>query len=242
VSGSFIEINCASLVSIPQGTIIELDFSQTKFIEKTLYPSMHRFKNQMQKNACQFVSYGFSNDLISQLQADGVINIFNIKKKEENKSKVDVNFISPFIQSTINTLSVQANTIATCKSPQIKGSQEFQVDIAGVISLVSDAFVGSISLCFPRATFLKICHNLFGEEHQHINSEIEDAAAELLNMIFGAAKAELNKKQNYQIKKALPTIISGNSLRLKQSMGPTIILPFDSDAGLFHLEIEVVDK
>ena len=61
-------------------------------------------------------------------------------------------------------------------------------------------------------------------------------------MIFGAAKGQLNSQYDYQILKALPAVISGQKLKLKQSKGPTIVLPFTSSVGSFHLEIEVVDK
>lgn len=156
--------------------------------------------------------------------------------------KMQAEFLVPFIDATINTLKIQASIETKSLPLELKTTTQRQVDIIGVISLISRIYEGSISLCFPKETFIAICNKLFGETHTEINGEIEDAAGELLNMIFGTAKAQLNSKFDYQIPKALPAVISGQRLKLTQSTGPTIVLPFTSEVGDFHLEIEVVVK
>ena len=156
--------------------------------------------------------------------------------------KMQAEFLVPFIDATINTLKIQASMDIKSLPLELKTTTQRQVDIIGVISLISRIYEGSISLCFPKQTFIAICNKLFGENHTEINSEIEDAAGELLNMIFGAAKAQLNSKFDYQIPKALPAVISGQKLKLTQSTRSTIVLPFTSEVGDFHLEIEVVVK
>lgn len=158
------------------------------------------------------------------------------------KKKLDAEFLIPFINATINTMKVQASVETTSLPPALKETHPQNIDIIGVISLVSSIYEGSISLCFPKETFIALCNKLFGENHTEINSEIEDAAGELLNMIFGTAKAQLNAQFDYQILKALPAVISGQRLKLKQSKGPTIVLPFSSPVGPFQLEIEVAEK
>jgi chemotaxis protein CheX len=157
-------------------------------------------------------------------------------------TSIDVEFLIPFIDATINAMRVQASLDIKSQPPVLKTDFSQTVDIIGVVSLVSRVYEGSISLCFPKETFIAICNKLFGESHTEISSEIEDAAGELLNMVFGAAKAHLNAKYNYQIPRALPAIISGQRLKLTQTFGPTIVLPFTSELGSFHLEIEVISK
>lgn len=244
VSAINIENFAKQIDSTSEGSIVTFDFKNVKVIEKSCYSSMYRLRTVLQKQGFVVQCLNISSNLQEILKADGALNIFfdKLNLEKNNKKKIDVNFISPFINATLNALKVQAHVEAKGKSPILKENQNFNVDIAGVISLVSDAFVGTISLCFPSQTFLNICSGLFGEDCKEINNEIQDAAGELLNMIFGAAKAEINQKHGYEIKRALPTVIVGNSLKLKQSVGPTIVLPFESTAGSFHLEIEVVDR
>ncbi len=82
-------------------------------------------------------------------------------------------------------------------------------------------------------------NRMFDEENSEINEEIEDAAGEILNIIYGQAKAELNDQKGYQLKKAIPTVLTADKLKIRQQgPGPVVVLPFDSQAGKFHIEIE----
>ncbi|OFZ17744.1 MAG: hypothetical protein A2X94_15205 [Bdellovibrionales bacterium GWB1_55_8] len=151
---------------------------------------------------------------------------------------MDVAFVNPFINATKMTLETQANTPVTIGKPFLKDGDNLEFDIAGVISLTSSAFQGSIALCFPAAVFLAIYSSMLGEKHEEITKEIEDAAGEILNIIFGQAKAELNDKEGYAIQKAIPTIVRGKTLQVHHlSRSVAVVLPFETAAGRFNLEI-----
>jgi CheY-specific phosphatase CheX len=80
---------------------------------------------------------------------------------------------------------------------------------------------------------------MLGETYEELTKDLEDGAAELLNIIFGQAKVGLNEK-GYKISKAIPTIIRGESLRMRHSsLQPTMKIPFTSAAGSFVIEIVV---
>ena len=69
---------------------------------------------------------------------------------------------------------------------------------------------------------------------------MEDGAGELLNIIFGQAKALLNDKKGFEIQKAIPTVMRGSQLQVTpMGRGTSVILPFETDSGSFHLEIAV---
>ncbi len=232
--------------SVETPTELVFNFEKTSIMEPMSYPHLHRIKNHILKTGGNFQSVHISTALYNRLQIDGVAGLFNYKPQTDGKSasfkKMDADFLNHFIEAAISTFNIQANIKVTNRPPELKKNNELQVDIIGVISLVSANLEGSVSLCFPKETFIKVCNLLFGETHTEISHEIEDAAGELLNMIFGNAKGQLNNKFNCQIQKAIPTIIYGQKLKLKQTKGPTIILPFECEAGNFHLEIEAVEK
>ena len=152
--------------------------------------------------------------------------------------KLDVNFINPFIEGAIQTLKLQCSFPTTAGKPFLKGSgPEIKIDIAAVIGLTSKAFNGSVAICFPQKIFLTIMEKMLGEKYTVITAELEDGASELLNIIFGHAKKELNTK-GYAIEKAIPTIIRGSDMSVKHlTSSPTLVLPFDSEAGTFHIEV-----
>lgn len=222
---------------------IVLDFAITVRVDKNFYASMHTLKKELDAAKVPFKSINLHPKMKTQFVDHGTYAFLNYRMLPQ-KSLLDVAFVQPFIDSTVKVLKVQANTGVSMQSPYLKTTEAAKqiVDIAGVISITSDVFIGTISLCFSKQTFLNICFQLFGERQDEITKETEDAAGEILNMIFSGAKAELNKKKNYGIQKALPTIIQGTDLSVTQSTGTTMVLPFTSDAGPFHIEIELVTK
>ncbi len=155
--------------------------------------------------------------------------------------KLDINFINPFIEGVLTTLDTQCSVKAKTGKLFLRGNgTEITPAIAAMIGLTSPVFQGSIGLSFPESTFLKVMGGMLGEEYKEINKDLEDGAGELLNIIFGCAKRVLNDK-NYNIDKAIPTIVRGSGLSVTY-VGKTaaMILPFTSSVGDFQLEIMIV--
>lgn len=151
---------------------------------------------------------------------------------------IDVDFINPFILSTLNVLKVQAATTATHIQIYKKDPKEkFSGDISGIIGIVSDSFNGSIVISFHAKTFLTIMNRMLGENYTEINKDIEDGAGEITNMIFGGAKNILNQK-GLGIKTAVPMVVSGKEHSVQNTSNAIrVVVPFDSDAGEFWIEI-----
>ena len=156
-----------------------------------------------------------------------------------NPQKLDIHFLVPFVEGTTHVLKIQCQTVATPGKPFFKGRQEFNcpVDIAGILGITSQAFNGTIAICFPEKVFLSLMSKMLGEEFTEINKDLEDGAAELLNMIFGHAKKILNP-QGHTIEKALPTVIRAKNLSINHNGSKeSILLPFSIDDMTFYMEI-----
>ncbi len=179
---------------------------------------------------------------------DGIIEVLpnleavrakmQLTEKKPKSTGVDVAFINPFLEATVKTFKVQCSTDCKGGKPVIKSKAfELPINIAAVIGITSKAFSGSIAICFPEKTFLKIMGNMLSETYTEVTQDIEDGAGELLNIIFGQAKIVLNEK-GYSIEKAIPTIIRGKELSVSQmTTNPVITIPFESNAGNFSIEI-----
>lgn len=154
------------------------------------------------------------------------------------KKMLDTDFVNPFLDAALNVLKVQASITATAGKLAIKKPEEaFTGDISGVIGIVSESFNGSVVISFPEATFLKVMGGMLGETYTTMTKDILDGAGELTNMIFGQAKIILNDK-GYGIKTALPSVVSGKDHKLQAlTKGPVVVIPFDSNAGPFFVEI-----
>lgn len=154
------------------------------------------------------------------------------------KRTLDTEFINPFLDATMHVLKVQAST--ECKPGKVhvkKPGDQGVGDVSGVIGIVSESFNGSVVISFPERTFLKIMSSMLGEEYTKLDKEIIDGAGELTNMIFGQAKIVLNSK-GYGIKTAIPSVVTGKNHTLSaQTKGPVVVVPFESHAGNFFVEI-----
>lgn len=226
-----------------------LDFKAVTSFKPTAYRSFVLFNQALKANGKSLFVVNLGADLGRQFKQDGLTSVFvtvdtldDARKKASPKGTgVDVEFINPFIAAARSVLETQAQLTLTPGKPTVKRPEDkLPMEIAGVIALSCKEFTGSINLCFRGETFLKIYEGLTGEKHTVITTEIEDAAAELLNIIFGQAKTVLNDQKGYTLDRALPTVLSGDRLKLYHaSKNPAIVIPFESPAGPFHLEIVV---
>ena len=154
--------------------------------------------------------------------------------------KIKTDIVQPLAISVVEILKIQCSYLVEHKPP-ISGSENLtsKTDIAAVIALSGSDVNGCIALCLPEKVFLALMGGMFGEKPTTINAEIQDGAGELLNIIFGTAKNVWNER-GHAVEKAIPTIAIGRDLKLRHLTPiPTIILPFMSPDGEFHMELAI---
>lgn len=157
------------------------------------------------------------------------------------KPKLDAEFINPFLNAVSHTLKGmgQVADVKAMKTILLKPGEEKHADITGSLAIVAPAFVGTIAVSFPAKTYLAVVSNMLGKQYTEITSEIEDAAAEVVNVVYGNAKSVLNEK-NYQMEKAIPSLIKGANHAIRSdAQSPTLVTEFTSAAGPFFVSISI---
>lgn len=237
-------------VQAPEALYI-LDFSQVKVVDAIAHRALMLIHRALKNVGSDLVSIGMQSAIKEQFSTAGMDAVLSPKNSIEEAGAVaktltatdglDMSFVQPFINAVKSTLQIQAGTRVDLGEQYFKkADEEFEVDIAGVISLASRKYNGSLALCFPAKVFLEIYSNMLGEQHEVITKEMEDAAGELLNMIFGVAKAELNDKGEADIQRAIPAIIRGDKLRVHHlSRGSVLVVPCSTSTGQFRFEISL---
>ncbi len=155
------------------------------------------------------------------------------------KIQLDVNFINPLIEATKTTLVSFGNLkdLKPLKPYILKKGDKLGIEISGVIPLVSPHFKGTLAVGFPASTFTNVASSMLGETYTAITPEIEDAAAELANIIYGQTKTKLNES-GYELGLSRPSIIRGHDHAISTPEGlMTMVIPFDSSAGPFYIQI-----
>lgn len=228
--------------------MIVFDFAATTKIKNAAYRAFVNFHQLIAKSEIGHESWNLNTAIQKQVKADGLFDVFNpvakTKGKASSKNPFDLTLANAFCEATKKTLEVQAQMKVTILKPKLvkidDKTSNPDVSIAGVLNLATEKFNGSLTIAFTSATFLKVYERMVGETHTEISAEIEDAAGEILNIIYGTAKSELNQLPGYNLQPMLPTIMSGEKLKIRQRTNQLIVqLPFESDLGTFFVEIAV---
>lgn len=149
---------------------------------------------------------------------------------------MDAKLINPFIHATTNVLDTMAFISCRAGKPYLKKDDIAKGDVTGVIGLTGDTN-GTIAVTFDEGSILKIVSNMFGEEMKELNHEIADAVGELVNMISGQARRELEEIGRV-FDAAIPSVISGKDhCIIHYTDGPKIAIPFTTDHGSFTIEV-----
>jgi CheY-specific phosphatase CheX len=231
-----------------------LDLGDVQDLPPRLFKIVVAFKQSLrQKNKDLFTICTQANPL-RQIVAAGMTLVLNpvanlsaaLEKKRSQAPKQTINteFINPFISATKLTLEIQGKTPVEVGKPLKKDPASpipSSTQIAAVLSLDAGDFQGSLVLCFPEPVFLNIYSNMFNETHTSITAEVQDAASELLNIIFGLAKRELNDKKGFKIKLAIPSVMVGQNIEIPMlhKNNLVITIPCTTSAGSFQLEIHI---
>jgi len=154
--------------------------------------------------------------------------------------KIDVNFILPFVESTLEVLKLTASTSATKDSVYVKTGNDPSGDISAIVPINSSKFLGSFAISFEDKCFLEVVSNMLMEEYAEINEENRDAIGEICNQVFGMAKARMNDQLGLDIAKAIPTIIEGKDHKIKHMIdGKCLTVKFKTQKGSFTIEAVV---
>ena len=152
---------------------------------------------------------------------------------------MDVSYVNPFISATVNVFKTMINTEIMPGKPRLKSIPHPTYDISGIIGLSGNA-QGSIAISFPKILALKVVSKMLDSEIKVVGPELTDGIGELANIIAGNAKQGLAQ---YQLSNSLPNVIIGKDHNIaRQSVIPTIVVPFVSQLGEFAMEISLRTK
>jgi chemotaxis protein CheX len=216
----------------------EINFLDKNHRPKNVFVITGEDVSDMQVTGLQRSIFYFGKPIDFEKLKSTISNILNPAPVLPAKAALDVRFMNPFIDSTVNVLKVTASTEATKEEVNVSKGDSFKGDISAFYPIHSPLFEGFFCLSFPKSTYLKIMSRMLYSEFTEINEENRDGAAELCNQIFGNAKAYFNDKHKTSIKMSTPSITIGDSHKVVSVLkAPRIIVKFSTDSGDFFVEV-----
>lgn len=148
---------------------------------------------------------------------------------------MNADFINPFLNATVNVLSMMAFVKPTAGKPFIKKDKKAHGDISGVIGMTGST-KGVVVISLSKEAAIRIVSSMLGEEHTELDEGVSDAIGEITNMISGDARRELAAK-GYIFEAGLPSIIIGKDHVIESiTKSPTVAIPFAIDDAKFIVE------
>ena len=155
---------------------------------------------------------------------------------------INVDFINPFLESLLNVLSTMAQTDASHATPSIKNNSIAKGDVTGIIGMVGNKVIGSLSITFTKEAAIDITNKMLGEKLTEVDDTVTDLVGEITNMVTGGAKRIL-ADAGHDFDMATPTVIAGKDHEIHhQCEGRIIQIPFKSEKGAFFVEISFEER
>ncbi|OHD07479.1 MAG: hypothetical protein A2086_14520 [Spirochaetes bacterium GWD1_27_9] len=147
-------------------------------------------------------------------------------------------YINPFLNASMNLFKEYLNVSVTVSPPVLLKDPNELKEVSAIIGLAGDT-VGAVVLTFSRETAIKMVSKFSGLSFMAITNEVIDGVGEMVNIIAGNAKKDL---EDYRIEISLPGVITGNSYNINWPKGvPVISIPFQSEFGDFSVNVSMRD-
>lgn len=143
--------------------------------------------------------------------------------------------VMPFVSSTSRVFSTMVGIEAKFGKPFIKTDAVASHDVSGVVGF-SGTILGSVVITMQKVVAMKLVESFTGSQLPPDSSDFADAIGELANMVAGSAKKDLEVGSNISI----PTVIIGPGHTIARLSGvPCIVIPFQTSAGDFAVEVNI---
>ena len=151
---------------------------------------------------------------------------------------MDVKFINPFLDATINVIKTMAMVELKPGKPFLKKDHVAMGDVSGIIGMTGEV-AGSLSVSFSFGLIQDIMQNMLGESIEEVNDDARDAVGEITNMISGDARRMI-AQDGVTLQAAIPTIVAGKDHTIKHAIfGPIIVIPFEAANGKATVEVSL---
>ncbi|QDU60571.1 hypothetical protein Pan216_14170 [Planctomycetes bacterium Pan216] len=154
-------------------------------------------------------------------------------------STMRVEFINPFVGAALNVFKTMIATELQRGQIYLHRREQAHSGLSGVIGLSGRA-IGTVAIVVDNPTAIAITSRFLQMEIDGVNEDVVDCMGEVVNMVAGNAKAQL---EEYDLSISLPSIIRGEDHLIEFPSDVTpICVPFTGEVGNVLLQVGFVVK
>ncbi|MBN1409885.1 MAG: chemotaxis protein CheX [Spirochaetales bacterium] len=148
-------------------------------------------------------------------------------------------YINPFLSASINLFKEYLGVELTASDPYLNINPQRLLEVSAIIGLAGET-VGAVVLSFSRETAVKVVSSFAGKTYQALSKEVIDGVGELVNILAGNAKKDL---EDYRLLISLPGVITGNYYKINWPQNvPVITIPFTSSFGDITVNVSLKEE
>jgi CheY-specific phosphatase CheX len=128
---------------------------------------------------------------------------------------VDVTFINPFLESTLNWVHKDSPPFAKKQKTYLKKEEKGMTgDLSIIAGISSSSLRGSIALSFQSSAFLPLASRVLGDPKSAMDDDTDAAAGEMIDQIFTMALIHF-KDKGHQLTFSPPKIMRGTNHQIQ---------------------------
>jgi chemotaxis protein CheX len=154
-------------------------------------------------------------------------------------SKIRADFVDPFVRSAYEVLGKEANVEVTRGELGVARSAYLTRDVTILLG-VTGSLRGIVFYGMSKATAIAIAERMIGEKRPEFDELSQSAIAELGNMITGRAATRL-ANSGFPSNLCPPGLILGKGSLFSTFDLPRLIVPFNTELGLFEVQVALAE-
>lgn len=233
-----------------------LDFRNVKKIHPSFFPIIAKFKQHIDKSKKRLVSVNVTEDTSQVIirsgmdKAFGMIKLNKVEKAQKaqnakpkmNDADVRMWLVRYLVQAARAAMNTMFNTTVAADENYQQAIAHFSLEKifrAAAVRVDCALIKANFRLFFDKDCLLNLARATLGEIDENDVELIDSTATELLNLIYGGAKSRLNDDKEFDLPPAIPKLIHYDDvIRLQIDKKTSVLLPFATALGTFHLQIE----
>ncbi len=229
-----------------------IDFGNMPQASVAFLKSFQDFSAQVRARGAELISINMSEPVRREVKKLGMDTTFNriqnypgdlYRKKiipDMEKKRLLFKYLA---QAAYVAIEVTLNSTVSCDenySTKFESIPAGDIDLVTVISINTDFIQAEFRLCSSKKVLRKFAAAMLGNAVAIDEELVESMALELLNMVYGHAKSNLNDKEGFHMPPAIPRLIRKPEFhRIKRSGSPLLtVMPMVTPMGSFYIEVD----
>jgi len=229
-----------------------LDFKATLQLSPGFYKAVQAFTEKTKAKGINLISINMNETLAKEVKRLGLEASFNrilnfpgdlYRKKPLSENDIRRLLFKHLAQGAFAAVEVALKSTVSCDENYSAKPEEVpldQFDMITVVNVNNDFMQAEFRLCSSAKVIERLARAMLGGDTTIDQELMESMALELLNMIYGHAKSNLNDKESFRLPAVIPRILrKADFHRIKRS-GPAqlTIMPMVTPMGSFYVEVD----